>query len=100
MVIQQGDGEETCVLTLAAGGQGTPLQGGGIWVKTWPGGGGSQAKGWGSVFLPKGPRVKESCCGNETGLSEGLKGGWRGGSLMKQSEKKACAPGAPSLLLA
>ena len=34
MVIQQGNGEETCVLTLGAGGQGKPLQGGGIWVKT------------------------------------------------------------------
>jgi len=100
MVIQQGNGEETCVLTLGADGQGKPLQGGGIWVKTWPGGGCSQAKGWGPVFMPKGPWVKESCCGNEMGLSEGPKGGWCGGSLMKQSGKKACALGVPSLLLA
>ena len=61
------------MLTLGADGQGKPLQGGGIWVKTWPGGGCSQAKGWGTVFLPKGPWVKESCCGNEMGLSEGPK---------------------------
>lgn len=88
------------MLTSGAGGQGKPLQGGGIWVKTWPGGGCSQAKGWSTVFLPKEPWVKGSCCGNETGLSEGPKGGWRVGNLTKQSGKKAFAPGAPSLLLA
>lgn len=54
MVIQQGDGEETCVPTLAAGGQGKPLlQGGGIWSRL---GQEEEAavKGWGCSVPHKG----------------------------------------------
>ena len=69
-------------------------------METWPGGGPSPAKGWGTVFLPEGQWVKRSRCGNEIGASKGPKGGWCGRSLMSDRESDETGESTASSLLA